>query len=62
MLQLFQPLCALLIAGTSWSHDSHMVLLRCITDSVDFKGVLMLMDRVDASNLVLPLGIFTSMS
>ena len=33
-----------------------MLLLRCISDSVDFEGVLLLVDGVESSQLVLPLG------
>ena len=55
-IQLFHPLSALLVAGTSWSHDSHMLLLRCISDSIDFEGVLALLDLSESSQLTLPLG------
>ena len=59
LLQIFQPLCALVVGSTSWSHDSHMLLLRCISDSIDFEGALALLDKVDSSKLTLPLGMFS---
>lgn len=56
VLQLFHPLSALLVASTTWSHDSHMVLLRCITDSVDFENMLKFFDLLEATQLTLPMG------
>ena len=46
----------MLVAGTTWDAGDHMLLLRCIRDSMDIQVLGLVVDCLDLSTLPLPMG------
>ena len=58
--QLLQPIAAMVVAASNWTTEDHMMLLRCIRDSIDVGVLGVVMDDLDSSLLQIPMGEFLS--
>ena len=55
-LQLVHVLSGMLVSATGWQAEDHMMLLRCVRDSIDLGVLGSLTDHLNVSTLPLPMG------
>lgn len=46
----------MVVAASNWTSEDHMLLLLCIHDSMDVSMLGAVMDSLDSSSLLLPMG------
>lgn len=46
----------MLVAASNWEAAHHMMLVHCISDSLDVSALVQLLDRLDQATLALPMG------
>lgn len=50
-----QPVAAMLVAGSNWDVEDHLMLVQCVRDSMSIQSLALVVDQLHSSALTLPL-------
>ena len=46
----------MVMAASNWESEDHMMLVRCVSDSLDMSVLGGVLDRLDQASITLPMG------